>query len=358
MALTRWLRSTTGVAVPAEAWDWSKVPDHLRPTFKVVDEEGRVKARGKDLDALKEPLRPTFAKAMAEAAADSGITVTGQTTWTFGTIEPSFTTVRAGHEVRGFPALVDEGTTVGLQVFGSADEQEARHRLGVARLLLLNTASPVKAITSSLGNAEKLQLAGSPYPSVAELLEDCRVAVLVEAVDARPAVRSMQEWQALLDAVNRPGELEARTRAVLHDVFAVLELWRTADRELSGRADLHVLPALTDMRAQLGRLVHRGFVSEAGTARLREIPRYLRGVLARKEKLETQLGKDRMLMDQVNELQQAWEHRLAALPEGRPPGADLRRAGWMLEEFRVQLWAQQLGTRETVSDARIRKVLG
>jgi len=358
VALARWLRSTTGVAVPAEAWDWSKVPDHLRPTFKVVDEKGEVRASGKDLEALKEPLRPTFAKAMAQAAADSGITVTGQTTWTFGTVEASFTTVRAGHEVRGFPALVDEGASVGLQVFGSADEQEARHRLGVLRLLLLNTASPVKAITASLGNAEKLQLAGSPYPSVAELLEDCRAAVLLQALEARPPVRSPEEWQALLDAVSAPAELEARTRAVLRDVFAVLELWRTADRELSGRADLHVLPALTDMRAQLGRLVHRGFVREAGATRLREIPRYLRAVLVRREKLEAQLGKDRQLMDQIGELQQAWEHRIAALPEGRPPGADLRHARWLLEEYRVSLWAQQLGTKEPVSDARIRKVLG
>ena len=189
-ALERWLRSTTGVVVPRAAWDWAKVPEHLRPTFRVVDESGREQARGKDLEALKEPLRPRFAEAMASAAADSGITVSGQTTWTFGTIEKAFTTVRAGHEVRGFPALVDEGATVGLQVFGSEDEQEARHRLGVRRLLQLGTPSPVKAIVDSFGNAEKLGLAGSPYPSVAELLDDCVAAVLQQAVDARPPVRS------------------------------------------------------------------------------------------------------------------------------------------------------------------------
>ncbi len=357
-ALARWLRSTTGVTVPASAWDWSKVPDHLRPTFKVVDELGREQARGKDLEALKEPLRPTFAKAMAEAAADSGVTVSGQTTWTFGTIEASFTTVRAGHEVRGFPSLVDETDTVGLQVFGSAEEQEARHRLGVRRLLLLNTDSPAKAIVESFGNAEKLQLAGSPYPTVIELIEDCRAAALRQAVDARPPVRDETAYDALLAEVRRAGEHEAATRAVLRDVFAVLELWRSADRELSGRAELAVLPALTDMRAQLARLVYRGFVSDAGATQLREIPRYLRALLQRREKLEEQLGRDRQLMDQIGELQDAWLHRVEALPVGRPPGESLRRARWLLEEYRVSLWAQQLGTRETVSDARIRKALG
>ncbi len=78
-ALARWFRSTTGVVVPEDAWDWNKVPEHLRPTFRVVDDSGREQGRGKDLEALKEPLRPRFAEAMASVAADSGMTVTGQT---------------------------------------------------------------------------------------------------------------------------------------------------------------------------------------------------------------------------------------------------------------------------------------
>src|SRR6476620_2863732 len=102
-ALERWFRSTTGVVVPREAWDLGKVPEHLRPTYRVVDDAGEEQARGKDLEALKEPLRPTFARAMAEVAADSGISRTGETTWAFGTIEDSFTQKRAGHEVRGHP---------------------------------------------------------------------------------------------------------------------------------------------------------------------------------------------------------------------------------------------------------------
>ncbi|QIX28846.1 ATP-dependent RNA helicase HrpA [Nocardioides sp. JQ2195] len=355
-ALERWLRATTGVVVPRDAWDWAKVPEHLRPTFRVVDETGREQARGKDLEALKEPLRPKFAAAMAEVAADSGITVTGQTTWTFGVIESDFTQTRAGHEVRGHPALVDEGSSVGLQVFGSADEQEARHRLGVRRLLLLNTKSPVKDILDSLGNAEKLALAGSPYPNVTELLEDCRAAVLQQAIDARPPVRSEEAYAALLAAAQ--ADLPAQVRGVMHDVFRVLEAWRRTDKLLSGRADMATLSAIADMRAQLDRLVHRGFVSEAGVEQLRQLPRHLAAIDVRRERLESQLARDRQLMDQIGELQDAWSHRMAALPEGRPPGASLRQVRWMLEEYRVSLWAQHLGTAHSVSDARIRKALG
>jgi tRNA pseudouridine55 synthase len=110
------------VVVPRDAWDWSKVPGHLRPTFRVLGEAGAVVAEGKDLEALKAPLRPKFAEAMAEAASDSGLDVTGQTTWTFGTVERTFTQTRAGHEVRGFPALVDEGTLRDASSLGSSGQ--------------------------------------------------------------------------------------------------------------------------------------------------------------------------------------------------------------------------------------------
>ena len=136
-ALERWLRSTTGVVVPREAWDWSKIAPHLQPTYRVVDDGGTEQARGKDLEALKAPLRPQFEQAIDEVATDAGLARSGETTWAFGTIDESATLTRAGHRVTVFPALVDEGASVGLGVFGSTDEAEARHRLGVRRLLLL-----------------------------------------------------------------------------------------------------------------------------------------------------------------------------------------------------------------------------
>jgi ATP-dependent helicase HrpA len=360
-ALERFLRSTTGVVVPRDAWDWSKVPDHLRPTFRVEDEKGKVVAEGKDLEALKTPLRPKFARAMAEAAEAGGVTVTGQTTWTFGTIERTFTQQRAGHEVRGFPALVDEALlpggrqTVGLQVLGSEAEQEASMRLGLRRLLMLDVPSPVKQIASGLSNADKLGLAGSPYPSTQALLEDCVAAAVDEVVVERGLAWDEDAFASLLGAVR--AEIEPRTRSVVHTVARVLAVWRDTDRLLSGSAEMQMLPALADMKAQTGRLVYRGFVADVGSAQLRELPRYLSAVQQRREKLPGQVGRDRLLMDQIASVQEAYLHRMEALAEGRPPSAGLRKVRWMLEELRVSLWAQQLGTAHPVSDTRIRKAL-
>ena len=354
-ALERFLRGVTGVVVPRDAWDWTKVPEHLRPTFRVVADDGAVVAQGKDLDALKAPLRPRFAAAMAEAASASGLDVTGRTTWTFGTIERTFTQTRAGHEVRGFPATVDEGASVGMRVFGSEAEQEASHRRGLRRLLLLGLPSPAKAIGDGLGNTDKLRLAGSPYPSVADLLDDC-VAAAVDSLVARHGLAwDEAAYDGLATAV-RSGLSEA-TRLVVDDVLRVLAEWRDVDKALSGSADMSMLPPLADMKAQVGRLVFRGFVSDVGAEQLRHLPRYLAAVRTRRERLAAGLGKDRLLMDQVAHLQEAYLHRVDALPEGRPPSAGLVKVRWMLEEYRVSLWDQSRGTAQPVSDTRIRKAL-
>jgi ATP-dependent helicase HrpA len=352
-ALERYLRSTTGVVVPRDAWDWAKVPDHLRPTYRVVDDAGDEQARGKDLEALKAPLRPAFDAALAEVASDSGLSATGQTTWTFGALEESVVQRRAGHEVRGFPALTDEGRTVGLGVFGSLDEAEARHRLGVRRLLLL-AMRPVDPL-AGLDNAAKLGLAGSPYPTVSELVDDMVAAVAGEVVDAREPARDEHSFAALateLDAV-----VGDRLSAVLAEVLRVLEVWRQTDKRLGGRAELATLAAMQDMRGQVSRLVHRGFVAEAGPEQLRRYGVYLSAVDHRRERLDSQVARDAQLMAQVVDLQEAYLHQVAALPQGRPPGAALRRVRWMLEEYRVSLWAQQFGTAYPVSDQRIRKAI-
>jgi ATP-dependent helicase HrpA len=353
--LERFLRATTGVVVPRDAWDWSRVPEHLRPTFRVVGPDGSVVASGKDLESLKAPLRPKFAEVMAEAAAESGLDVTGETTWAFATIERTFTRTRAGHEVRGFPAMVDEGTTVGLRVFGSEAEQAASHPRGLRRLLVLTLPSPAKAISDGLSNADKLGLAGSPYPSVVDLLDDCVVAAVDALVARHGLVWDEPAFETLRDAVG--ADLRATTELVIRDVVRVLAEWRDVDKLLSGSADLTMLPALADMKAQVGRLVHRGFVAGVGAEQLRHLPRYLAAVRARRERLPAAVGKDRLLMDRVAHLQESYLHRVAALPEARPPSAGLVSVRWMLEEYRVSLWDQARGTAQSVSDTRIRKAL-
>ena len=206
--------------------------------------------------------------------------------------------------MRGFPALVDEGATVGLQVLATAVEAAAHHRLGVRRLVLLalGPPAPVDDVLADAGldQRAKLALVGSPYSSVGELLDDVRAGIVGEVVDQHPTVRDEAAYDAVVAACREA--VTAGLGPAVHDVMRVLEAWRTADRAISGRADLMTLPALTDMRAQVGRLMAAGFVGEAGVGRLRDYPRYLAAVTHRRERLDSQVARDRQLMDQLADL--------------------------------------------------------
>jgi ATP-dependent helicase HrpA len=181
--------------------------------------------------------------------------------------------------------------------------------------------------------------------------------VVRAVVDARPLPRTEQEYVALRTALGTPDEHEAAVRAVLGDALRALAAHREADKALSGRVDMYALPAVTDMKAQLARLVATGFIAEAGPTWLRRYPTYLQAIVLRRRRLDESLRADADLMARFTDLQELYLHQLAALPEGRPPGQRLREVRWLLEEYRVSLWAQQLGTAVTVSDARIRKLL-
>ena len=355
VALERYLRGTTGVQVPREAWDWTKVAPHLQPTFQVVDERGRPAARGKDLDALKAPLQPEFEAAMRALVDEVGDRAARhQTTWTFGDLADTLTSRRAGHEVLGFPALSDEGRSVGLKVCGSSEEADASHREGVRRLLHLALRPQVKP-DEGLDNRDKLTLAGSPYASVSALLDDLVLGILTDVVDARPLPRTKKAYDDLERLAAQ--QLTADLPTARFDLFRTLTGWRETEKSLSGRAELATLPAMTDLQAQLARLVHDGFLAEAGAQRLREYPRYLEAIRLRRSKVDQDQLRDRTMMDQVRDVQDAYLHEVEALPPGRAHPDRLREARWMIEELRVSLFAQQLGTKGKVSDQRIRRTL-
>ncbi len=350
-SLSRYLRGRTGVHVPESAWDLSAVPEHLRAGFRIVSADGDELARGKDLDALKRRLQPALEAALDAVAEDADFAAAGQTAWTFGAIPESFTTARAGHEVHGYPALVDEGATVGLRVFGHPAEAVAHHRLGLRRLVVLGLSSPSEGVIKGLDNARKLAVAASPYPNVRALVDDCVLAIAGDAVTG--AERDEDAFAAALARAR--ADLAVRTAQRLDQAIVVLAEWRETDRLLHGRVDLPQLPAMTDLRAQLARLVGPRFVADSG-ASLGDLPRYLKAMRQRVDRLGD-LVRDRANQDLIEPLQQAWQHRVDALPDPAVVPEDLVRVRWLLEEFRVSLWAQQLGTRESVSERRIRKLL-
>jgi ATP-dependent helicase HrpA len=348
------LRRMTGVVVPHDAWDLARVPGHLRLTFRVEDDGGTVVAEGKDLDALKTQLAPTVREAVAAAAAD--LERGGLTSWTFGDLPDIFEQRRDGHPVKGFPALVDEGATVGLRVLGSAEERDRETRRGVRRLLTLTVPSPLKHVVGRLDTQSKLALGHNPHGSVPALLADC----LDAAVDALMAahggpVTDQASFDRLREKVR--AELPETTYDVVVAVAGILALAHDVSTRVSGAAGPAVLPSLVDVRGQVARLVRPGFVTQTGQPRLRDLRRYLRAVQVRLDALPNAVARDQARMAEVAAVQAEVDAWLAAMPPSRRDDPSVRQVAWMVEELRVSLFAQQLGTPYPVSAKRIHKAM-
>jgi ATP-dependent helicase HrpA len=353
-ALERYLRKVGGVHVERTDWDLAKVPAHLLATFRVRDDDGRVLAEGKDLARLRDQLRGSTSASVSAAA--SALTRTGITSWDFGTLPREHAQTRAGHDVRAYPALVDEGDSVAIRVLAAEAAQEPTMRRGVRRLLAIAVPSPAARIVASMSNDERLALALAPHGGLTALVADAWDA----SIDAVVADHGTLPWEeaAFADLSKR---VEAEGEDVLRDILGLtrdaLVSAYAVDRRLSGRAELALLPALADMKAQWARLVFPGFVADAGRGQLPRYPRYFAAMGRRLDLLAADPRRDAGLMGTVAPLQAAYLDRVGALPTGQPPSTALTRVRWLLEELRISLWAQDLKTAEPVSPQRVERAL-
>ncbi|WP_294565535.1 DUF3418 domain-containing protein, partial [uncultured Arthrobacter sp.] len=282
--------------------------------------------------------------------------VTGATAWTFGTVPREVSRTVAGHLVTGYPALVDETTSVGLRVFPGPAEQAGAMRAGVIRLLSLRVPSPAKYVLEHLSNTEKLTFSQNPHGSVAALISDCSLAAIDKLVPEQ-LPWTQKEFDALYELVR--AELIDTVFTVTATVEKILSSHRRISKQLKGTTSLAMITALNDIRSQLEHLVYPGFVAKTGYSQLSHLPRYLRGIEMRLEKLATNVARDNAGTAVVQRLEDEYDDAVAALAAGaRKSAPDLQRVRWMLEELRISLFAQELGTAYSVSEKRIRAALG
>ncbi|MGV0786691.1 ATP-dependent RNA helicase HrpA [Mycolicibacterium sp. XJ2] len=353
-AVQRELHRRTGVLVPIDAFDLDKLPSHLRVTFAVEGADGAELARGKDLEALQHELAAPVRRAVADAVAD-GLERTGLRTWPDDLDDVPRTVERTvgGHTVRGYPALVDKGGAVDLHVFPTAAEQQASMGPGTRRLLRLAVPSPVKAVERGLQPRTKLVLGANPDGSLQALIEDCADAATNMLAPAPAWTR--EEFTALRDRV--AAELVTTTAGIVTRVEKVLAAAHDVEVALPSAPSAAQADAIADIRAQLDRLLPRGFVAAAGAAHLADLTRYLLAIGRRLERLPHAPAADRERMDRVHAIEDAYDELVRALSPARAAGADIRDIGRQIEELRVSLWAQQLGTPRPVSEQRIYRAI-
>jgi len=349
------LRRLTGTVVPRDAWRPDQVPDHLRMNFRVVNEQGETLGEGRDLEVLRRRLAPKVQATISAAAGN--LERRGITTNDFGTLPRRIAQVRGGYEVNVYPALADEGASVAVRVFETEAEQRVAMRAGARRLLLLTLPPAARYLQGRLDNRAKLELSrANPYRSIADLLDDCAGAAVDRLVaDAGGPAWDQAGFTELRESVR--ADLVDAVANVVTQVQAVLATTYDVEQRLSSTRDPALVPALADIRQQLKGLVHAGFVTETGWRQLHHLPRYLRAVAYRLDRLAGNLARDRQLMAQVHEIEAEFRDLRAELSAGGPADEGLREIRWMIEELRVNLFAQSLGTAYPVSDKRIYKAM-
>ncbi len=397
-----------------------RLPAHLRVTFR-VDGQGDGLGESKDLLSLQRRLAPQAEAAVRaavkgavaaamdeartrkpapghparnstprhparEASQDPSVAPIrerlGLTTWPDdlpdGALPEAVSTdLGDGVVVRGYPALVEEPgpkqqPTVALRVLADAAARPAAHARGVRRLLLLENALAPARVTSRWSGTQALTLAASPYKSTNLLAEDLQLAAVIAltspAADAARGTPTAPEVAVQIRDAETYNVVKAHVRKHLEDetyrvaghVVAALTAWRTLESEVRAISSLALLNTLQDIREHAASLIHDGFVSRTPPRHLPHLVRYLRAASHRLEKAQSNPHRDAELAWRIHDVEEAYAKARAAAANGPADparAAELAEVRWLIEELRVSLFAQQLGTDGTVSEKRIRKIL-
>ena len=327
---------------------WEKLPAYLRMTFSIEQQlpaprnaRGRRHARGpvkvlgsgKSLTALQRQ----FAE-QAEASARRMVE-------------------HKAEQAASQGKLVEQANL--LHKAGATSESRAvmlwRGALDALRM-------PSERISSRWLGAEALMLASAPYPSTKALVEDLQLATVKRLL---PNIDTLPDDDALADAVMGVTEVyEDTVYALAHDVIAILRAYANVDKATSGKADLPMLSVLQSVREHIATLVFPGFIGATPPAALPRIPKYLEADLIRLTKAKNDKNRDVRWAWEADEARQLVDkavQRAKTEPAGPRHEALTKQADdarWMLEEFYVSLWAQELGTAKPVSLQRIKKTLG
>ncbi len=349
-----------GVRIEASAFDTGALPGHLRMRFRIEDADGKTLADDHDLATVRKSLRPKLREALTEKAG--AVERTGFTEWPrvlepTGDIPKVVALPGTGQAIRAYPSLVDEGETVGVRVLDTKEAQTAAMHAGTRRLLLLTVPSPGKAATKGLTNQAQLELAGAPYGGGAPAVIEDAFGAAVDGLMAEAGGPTFELAQFERMRAHVAAGAHAKTAAVINDVVRVF----LATRQVQSALDYapiggELQDARDDVIHQLGLLVHPGWISATGAARLPDVVRYLEGHVARLQRAPSQIGVDRDRMHAIH----AIEDEIAAAAEALGDAAwppHLSEAFWLTQELRLLQLAPGVRVVGGPSAKKVRKLI-
>jgi len=356
-AVAKQLLRMTGVRLPEDVWQDLSLPVHLTMNFQVVNEKGKLLSQGRDLHQLKAQLQGKV-KASIKQVAESGIEQKSLTAWSFDDLPQGYEKKVANITIKAFPALVDYKSSVAIELFEEQEQAEVAMLAGLSRLILLNIPSPLKYLQEKMPNKAKLGLYFNPFGAIADLLQDCIQAACVHLVKQylqQQQLENLPRTKADFDRVSdfvRADIADCVLSAAIK-VEKALSLRHDIAKKLKGNMAFNVIQSHSDIKAHSEQLVFKGFVSTSGLGKIDDIIRYLQGILRRLEKLPIDPNQDRLKLIEVNKAVDAYKSVIGKQRKDKPIDADVLESRWLIEELRISLFAQNLGTNQPISLKRI-----
>ncbi|MFT3875008.1 MAG: ATP-dependent RNA helicase HrpA [Propioniciclava sp.] len=351
-ALAAALTALSGDRVDPAAFNEGTLPEHLGVRYVITDGRRELGA-GKDFEALRKQFAPRLNRRLNAAASD--VAHAGATRWEFGAIPATTGVDRDPAPLVGYPALVDLGTKVGVRVYNTAAKASRSQALGLRRLVVLASPDPTRSVFSRLSNADKIALSAGPYASLNALLADARLRATADLIAARgidpDAVRDQAAFTKVVDAV-RPDAAD-RMQTVTRIAAKALTWHAEARAELARRPEGD---SKADLSAQLDNLIFPGFIAATPEPHFTRLERYLHAAEVRLHGWAANPAREAQNLDVIADLEDAYDAAIARYEVGELPDAAVE-VGWLLEELRVSLFAQSLGTAQPVSAKRVRTAL-
>jgi ATP-dependent helicase HrpA len=336
------LSRMSGMDVEPADFKLDKLPGHLRFLVRVRGDGGRVLGQSRDVDALVERFSDRARREFMDRQA-------GQ--WQLDSLAPDdfprlpeVITTRGGH--KAWPALVDQGRQAGVRLFDSEAEARPAHRAGLLVLLRASLHDKWKYLGKNHGLSREAQLSWTRVEDIAAFSQALRNLVFRSFLKDAWAVRDADAFDRLVATVRR--ELLGKYTEMAETADKCLKSWHALAMWLNS-LEQAVPGAVEDVRSQLEDLMYAGFLDDIEADRLAHYPRYLEAIRQRLEALETDPVRDKQRMAEV---QPWWQRYLERLGEGWYT-PELDRYRWLVEEFRVQVFAQKLGTAEKTSSKRL-----
>ncbi len=340
------VKRMSDVKTTVEMWQTKELPMHLNLIFKVVDKDHKVRKVSRDFNALQEQFSQRANQSFQQTASQAH-QVNDAKDWVFKTIKPSIT---LDNGLIAYPAIIQQKDSVGLRLFETIEQAYNEHLQGIKTLIKLKIPAKYRYLQKNLNTSFKSQFAWNQLETEHTLVEHIIDAVLEDIVEKNLPILSLEKFDEVSQFIEK--SWLANTNQICKSINPIIEYWYQVWQKIEGKADKLSEETYQDMQHQLDYLIYADFLYEVEIEQIKHYPRFIKGLEVR---LDAAIENPTKEAEKLNQLQKASLPFYQTCDETEAYSKELQQFHILLEEYRISLFAQNLGTKQKVSDVRIAK---